>query len=369
MIFLENYMATISHGGTDGQPTLFGASNPVTGGTGFEALDRTGTQLASRFESVTDSTLGQNQYDFTQRSFPSDLGMGYNGHYMIININAQVATGLASVGNQNGTRVISTPTGDRSKVDVVRGVLEPALFGGGFGSGSNSSQGTQSYLNRPTKRIKESIAIFMPNSELTFTDKHEFDNISLTKFAGSFLSGSAKFLAAAGGMVATKSLAAVNNLVGAAGKVFDAAGNVIGTAGQLLGTPINPKVEVLFSNTNLRQFSFDFLFAPANEQDSKNLEQIIKTLRFHAAPEIIPGYASSFFFTPPSEFDITFYNRGEENTKIPRIITCVLEQIDVSYSPVGVYSTFHNGYPVQVRMMLQFREVEIIDKQRILLGF
>src|SRR5690349_5020314 len=36
----------------------------------------------------TDFTLGQKKYDFTQRIFPSDLGEpGYNGHYMVININ------------------------------------------------------------------------------------------------------------------------------------------------------------------------------------------------------------------------------------------------------------------------------------------
>jgi hypothetical protein len=329
---------------------------------------------------TNDQTMGQSKYDFTQRTFPSDLGTGYNGHYMVININVQNTTQMASFGSQNNQKQISTPiSGEKSVVDVVKGQLEPNLYGGrlsyendfrgGPAATPASSQNQESYINRPTTRIKESIAIFMPNSELTFTDKHEFDNISLTKFAGSFITGGAKFLAAVGGMAFTRSLTATDKLVDAAGKITGATGDMISSVGQVLGTPINPKVEVLYSNTNLRQFAFDFLFAPANEQDSLALEQIIKTLRFHAAPEIIPGFVSSFFFTPPSEFDITFYNRGKKNDKIPSILTCVLEQIDVSYSPAGAYATFHNGYPVQVRMMLQFREVEVIDKQRIALGF
>jgi hypothetical protein len=213
----------------------------------------------------------------------------------------------------------------------------------------------------------------MPSGELTFTDLHEYDNVSLTKFAGSVAGGAAKLAGSAiGGIVSFipggKSLGAAISSGTAA--VVDAAGNLIQPVSQLVGSPLNPKVEVLFSNTFQREFAFDFLFAPTNEKESIALEQIIRTIRFHAAPEY-RAYSGvqQFFYVPPAEFDLTFYYRGYENTKIPRINTCVLTQCDVSYAPSGVYSTFHNGHPVAVRMMLRFRETEVTHKLRVLQGF
>lgn len=158
------------------------------------------------------------------------------------------------------------------------------------------------------------------------------------------------------------------------GDVAGGAGQFIGNAMQILGSPINPKVEVLFTNTFQREFVFDFLFSPSTEKESQDIENIIRTIRFHAAPETQPDLMNSFFWIPPSEFDITFYYKNEsgevqENTKIPRINTCVLKQIDVSYSPTGAYSTFSNGHPVQIRMQLRFIETEVVHKLRVMQGF
>ena len=39
---------------------------------------------------IDDNTLGQSEYDFRYRVFPSDLANDYVGHYMVININVPV---------------------------------------------------------------------------------------------------------------------------------------------------------------------------------------------------------------------------------------------------------------------------------------
>lgn len=206
----------------------------------------------------------------------------------------------------------------------------------------------------------------MPNAELTFNDTHDFENISLTKFGAQMASGLFTFAGAALGALSSATRAA--GLAGFAGQVTDSLTGV-GQAAAVLGRPINPKVEVLYANTMQREHRFDFIFAPSSHKESESLRQIIRTLRYHAAPEIRPGVVDSFFWVPPAEFDITFYHRGLENTRIPRINTCALTQIDVSYSPNGTWSTFHDGYPTQIRMQLAFREVEVTHKLRILQGF
>lgn len=336
-----------------------------------------------------DATLGQSKYDFNSRTFPSDLGSGYNGHWMVLNINVSEQSNFGNVTRKGGmTRNeqmlnwTELPDTEKSKTDALRFSIDGSYTGK---AGSMSTPGaTVSLLDnqfnipivnreRFTRRIVESIALYMPNSELTFSDAHDFDNISLTKFGAAAASGLAKF--ALSGAVATFLGAKVGTAAGAlAGQIFDSAGQVAGGLFQIMGTPINPKVEVLFSNTFQREFVFDFIFSPSSEKESEDIRNIIRTIRFHGAPETQPGLADTFFWVPPSEFDITFYYKDangavQENKKIPRINTCVLKQVDVSYSPTGAYSTFKNGHPVQIRMQLRFIETEVVHKLRVMQGF
>lgn len=306
-----------------------------------------------------DSTLGQGRYSFRKSVFPSDLGSNasFNGHYMVININVQESSRFQSgVGGLN-----ITPLNEYSKTDVLRYNIDPRV---------DAAFVPNTKFSRPrfTKRIAESIAIFMPSSQIEYTDRHKFEEVSIASFAGPvvrFFSTAAA--GAVGGLLGGTAGAAM--AAGGVGNIINGLGQTITNVSRLGGFPINPKVEILYGSTDQRQFRFDFLMSPSNVQESQTIENIIKTLRFHAAPELRPGEVSSFFWIPPAEFDITFYQRGVENTKIPQINTCVLEQIDVSYSPSGIYSTFYNGYPVQIRMQLTFRETEIVHKRRVAQGF
>ena len=357
--------------------------NPLPDGTESNITTDTVTGLSPLSETPeifggtpTDPTLTQSKYDFNYRIFPENLnGQSYEGHYMVININVQTSSRMNEVGTGEGIRTIATvfPTqignrGELSKTDALRFTIDKNFINqAGENLGQVSGLST-SGLTRPrfTRRIQESIALYMPNAELTFNDTHDFENISLTKFGATAAGGVATFAAAGVGAIFGARLA--EKLSGYVGTVTDSLTGV-GQAATILGRPINPKVEVLYANTMQREHRFDFIFAPSSHKESETLRQIIRTLRYHAAPEIRPGIADSFFWVPPAEFDITFYHRGLENTRIPRINTCALTQIDVSYSPNGTWSTFHDGYPTQIRMQLAFREVEVTHKLRVLQGF
>lgn len=305
---------------------------------------------------INDSTLGQSQYDFRYRTFPSDLTNEYMGHYMVININVPVfVTGSARTSYDAGQTLLND---EFSKVDSLR-------FGGAAGvTGSNPIFGTVPPEREPfaiprfTRRIKESIAIFMPNP-IVFNSQNEYQEISLTALAGGLATSTA-------GLVASSFFGRAAG--DAAEGIVNAAGETIGQVSRLAGFPINPRVEVMFSRTHLRQFVFEFLLAPRNEKESESMKAIIQTLRFHGAPEIDP-LTQGFTFIPPAEFDITFYNKGVENMNIPRINTCVLDRIEVDFSPGGDYATFTNGHPVSARLSLGMREIEVVHKRRVLQGF
>lgn len=315
----------------------------------------TGARISNVFGNyqIGDNTLGQSQYDFRYRTFPADLGNSYVGHYMVININVPVsATG--SGGQQRsmygGTgRSQTVLPSEYSKVDALR-------FGNAEDVGAGLAREAFS-VPRYTRRIAESIAIFMPTPVL-YTTTNDYAEISLTALGNSIAAGGAGFFGAMVNEGTGRALSsAVSGFTGAATSL-----------GGLMGYPINPRVEVIFSRTTLRQFVFEFLLAPRNQVESESMKGIIDTLRFHSVPEIDQN-TSGFTYVPPAEFDFTFFDRGNENLKIPKINTCVVDRVDVDYTPTGVYSTFSNGYPVLARLSLGVREVEPLHKRRVLQGF
>lgn len=355
MSFYDNYIAPYLRPVVE---TATGAGT-VVGDVGSRLTDLTLTKYK-----IPDSTLNQNEYDFSYKVFPSDLTENYNGHYMVININVPVtSTALGYGGNPRGAFTATqymNVIDKRSKVDTLR-------FGDYALEGANpDALKTASFsLPRYTKRIKESIALYMP-AGLVFNTQNKYEEISLTalgaKYAATALSTVAAGAAGAFGSSLTRSIVRNSASIGSS------RGSDLGKIASVAGYPINPRIEVLYSSTDLRQFRFEVLMAPRNEKESIAIDAIVRTLRFHAAPEIDPN-TKGFSFIPPAEFDLTFYNRGEENTKIPRINTCVLSLIEVDYAPAGPYSTFANGYPVATRMTLGFTEVEPLHKMRVAQGF
>ena len=317
--------------------------------------------------------LGQSKYDFSYLVFPNDLGREDNAHYMIININVPIRnTSVEAAGRYTKIQGFGEfLANDLSKVDRLRfpGNLNPG-WGAGVGGGQDGNRSAFA-IPRRTRRISKSIALHMP-TPLVFNTHNMYEEISLSALAGKI--GSMAVGALFG--VASPWLKGVTDALTAAAnarKLADGAGNIIGGVAKLAQSPINPAVEILFANTLVRQFTIEVLMAPRNEQESRSMHTIIKTLRFHGAPELsdreVPLIGSGLFWIPPAEFDITFFHKGVENMNILRINTCVLERIEVDYAPTGLYSTFKNGHPVAARLSMGFRELEPIHKLRVLQGF
>lgn len=307
--------------------------------------------------------LAQSKYNFRYLVFPNDLGLSDVGHYMILNINVPTKLGSRAAAGRYTDQFTLLGENERSKVDILRyGPGGPGNEFVAFGSGGGSRSAVS--IPRATRRIAESIALHMP-TPLVYHTQNVYEEISLTALGGKLGVATSAFLQAAG-----KAAGAVTGAAAkvAAAVISNAGQQVIGTAARLAQSPINPMVEILFTNTTVRAFTFEVLMAPRNEQESINMKEIIKTIRFHAAPEY-GVITQGLTWIPPAEFDITFFNKGVENMNILRVNTCVLERIEVDYAPTGTYSTFTNGHPVAVRLSMGFREIEPVHKQRVLQGF
>lgn len=137
--------------------------------------------------------------------------------------------------------------------------------------------------------------------------------------------------------------------------------------GKVSGTAANPKKEQLFRNIDFRTFSFNYQFFPRSREEAQNVQAIIKTFKLHMHPEFKD--ASHFLYTYPSEFDIYYYQNGQENMNIHRHTSCVLTDMNISYTPQGILSTFEDGMPTQINVQLQFKELALLTKEAIADGY
>jgi len=202
-----------------------------------------------------------------------------------------------------------------------------------------------------------SICLFIPGGgnggPLQWEMVHDYDEVKLTKLGMGMIGGVTKTVAEAG--------------LGAAR-----------LAGQGV---INPKVDVLYSNSQLRRFMFSYFMSPSSAKENESMKAIIKSLRKYSCPELALGSGinqqsalkSGFWFVPPAEFQIEFWylNNGswQINPSLHKIGRCVLERIDVNYTQQGEFSTFVDGSPITVQLTMQFREMRIISQQDVEIGY
>jgi hypothetical protein len=130
---------------------------------------------------------------------------------------------------------------------------------------------------------------------------------------------------------------------------------------------------MIFKSIGFRQYQFDFKFTPRSEQEALNVANIIKAFKFYASPEVKYGEGSPRYYIYPAEFDIEFWSNGKPNDFVNKISTCACTNVGVNYTSAGVWSAFRpgdfNGVPVETSLSLQFQELEIITKNRVLQGY
>ena len=152
---------------------------------------------------------------------------------------------------------------------------------------------------------------------------------------------------------------------------------ILGTASSdlvqnLTRTVQNDKKDMLFRQVENRTFQFEYLFMPKNPEESYDIANIIYMLKYFAHPEMIEGY-DQYLFIYPAEFDIEYvYKQGKTETNniwLNKISSCVLESINITYSPGGSYQSLAMGEPCVTAMTLRFREIESLHRDRIAKGY
>ena len=367
--------------------------------------------------STPTSSLNDDPMKYRYISYPRDVTQDMaNGHYMLFYVNVQNKSGYGYEA-ADGSSVGAVVEKESSKVDIEQGFQgqytyikqesDPIGYQDAFnrvakgGKGNSliqdnifltpnsryqeSKYGQMGGVNsvyKTTTRITDSVALYLPPNVSDNTTAGYND--ASTGIVGLVAAGGGKFLdamkrndyqAAAeqliGGVKAISEEALIRSSAGIIDLIGGGEGDTLGLANKVFGQAMNPYMEVIFDSMAMRNFTYNFTFAPKNAQERDDVQDIIKLFRYHMAPEL--KGAQHRFLTLPSTFDIHYMYQhskdyASENNFYSKIATCVLKDCSVNYTPNGVKS-FQDGSPTQITMQLQFQETEMITKELIDQGY
>ena len=298
-------------------------------------------------------------------AYPEDLGSTDQGHYIVFNINEQ---SNAKVKFSQGTKVRGHPMGYQSPPPT--------------GDKTWNSKTSVSVPTNPTKRLASSIVMYMP-ATVGVTQAAQYGEVEMgamaTAAANLYKKGSysgvfnKEFLKAVG----TEAGAAFSDtgemtLKKAADTFAPGAKAAIEIAS---GRVTNNRLEMVFQGTSRRSFSYSFKMMPKSEAEATNVDRIARMFRFYMAPSFEGDLGSSRTFIVPATFDISYYYmNGQENHYLNKVSTCVLESANVTYGGDRVqffrpHSDGKGAPPVETNIELQFKELELITREKLALGY
>ena len=237
-------------------------------------------------------------------------------------------------------------------------------------SGRKDSSSIQ-LQNPTTKRIKTAIALYMPQQISTsYQAKYSEDTIGIVAetVGGAILSGMS-----GGGF---------KDVMGVLGAGAEEGFNQFLQKGAELAAPgaqammaihqgkvITPKLELMFKGVGRRSFSYEFNFIPKSEKEAIEVEKIVKEFKLQMSADFAGGgVQGQRRMTIPSTFDIEYMYKGQGNSHLHKISTCVLEDMSVTYGG-DKFVAYAGGVPQSTKISLKFTEMEIITKKRIMEGY
>ena len=364
------------------------------------------------------SNLGS-KYSTENLRFPRDVenpdvGIGNHGHYILFSINTQERAKLRTSAIGSGGSRADDITRDANipafinNWDVVSGTYKKASaeneaakrlhadlqqkendFRQNFQNAIPSartgvdaryqSKGSTIKIKRaPTKRLKTQIAMYMPQ-QVNVTYGANYTDTEM-------------------GALTEEALNAYNNAIG--GRFRSAFENVLnmdqGIAEQLQkgllasigvipgfggareafeakeGAIISDRLELAFKGINKRVFQYTFKMIPKNAQEADEIRKIVFAFKANMLPEFVGGNRAGRRLVVPNTFDISYMYVGAENDYLHKISTCVLENMNVTYGG-DRYKTFEGredgAPPVETTITLNFKEMELITRERVFEGF
>ena len=268
--------------------------------------------------------------------YPSDVSADAANYYVMFQINVQ----------------------EKSKIDFGGTAYSTAP------AGRSSEFSTVSVPRAPTRKLGTSICLYMPAS-LEVSHKANYGEEEI-------------------GLVAAANLADLSNLKNFnVNNVLDnfknEAKNTLLTlqdvafvgskAAQQIkdGQITNNRTEMKFEGIDRRSFSFTFKMLPKTAAEAADVEEIVTMFRYHSMPEFEKSGGIGVegrTMIVPSTFNISY----KPGIHLHRIGECALEAVNVKFG--GERPQFFKDHqPVETELTLQFKELDLITKEKVREGY
>ena len=256
--------------------------------------------------------------------------------------------------------------------DIVKGLNEKGFSG--------IAESLVRVKRAPTTRLETAIAMYMPPSvNVSYAANYVDTEIGAFSIgAGSAIKAferTGKLAAGARSFLDTvpdelKNVAA-RQILGAIGSIIPGTQGLEEVAGMATGQIIADRMELAFKGLPKRGFQYTFKMIPKSEQEAEEIRKIVFTFKANMLPEVREGTAGRGMIVP-NTFDIRYMYMNRDNDFLHKISTCVLESMNVTYGG-DRYRTFPDAAdgtpPVETTMTLNFKELELITKERVYEGF
>ena len=297
-------------------------------------------------------------------NYPMDLGSSTKQHYVKFWIKTIKPKDLVAVAQNAISSVGNFASEGISSGESIPQLLEKAA------SGVFKELNTLTVAPDTTPSAAY-ISLYMPDTVSTNYNA-SYDELSLTNDLGSGIKAIQFMSSVAGNVLNGNKGSKISNEaidMAAVGAFSFASEGIQKAVSSATGYAINPQMQNIFRGVNFREFQLSFTFTPSSQAEAVVVNNIISTFRYHFAPDVLNPSSSNrgIFYTPPSLFNVEFMFGANENTYLPRYGDCVLTAIDVNFAPNG-YAAHTDGAPVQTQLTLQFREIEIVTKAKLLAG-
>ena len=256
--------------------------------------------------------------------------------------------------------------------DIVKGLKEKGFSG--------IAESMVRVKRAPTTRLETAIAMYMPPSvNVSYAANYVDTEIgafsvgagaAIKEFnrTGKLAAGARSFLDTVPDEL--KNVAA-RQILGAIGSIIPGTQGLEEVAGMATGQIIADRMELAFKGLPKRGFQYTFKMIPKSEQEAEEIRKIVFTFKANMLPEVREGTAGRGMIVP-NTFDIRYMYMNRDNDFLHKISTCVLESMNVTYGG-DRYRTFPDAGdgtpPVETTMTLNFKELELITKERVYEGF
>ncbi len=382
----------------------------VAGGIG-QVIKSRQPSPTSPIESTT-----RTKYSTKNLSFPLDIGddpgIGNHGHYMMFFINevkpAKLKYGQPQDGSKNGQRAEAQMnvhkevresdsrqvglSGQSVNVQQSGGLVKKTKATGDITQQQSMEEKTRenarqqtnqkgkntlSIQRAPTTRLDTAIQMYMPPSiQVSYAANYTDSEIGILGEAGidffNKVTGPGSLARnALDGLdeVAKKSAGdlGVSAMLKSA-DVFAPGARAAYEIGQ--GQIIADRLELAFKGIAKRKFQYVFKMMPRNEREAQEIKQICQAFKVNMLPEFAGGDRQGRRMVVPNTFNIHYMYLGSQNQYLDPISECVLTNMSVSYGG-DRFRAFDpdssgNPPPVETQIQLDFSELELITKERVL---